>query len=54
MVVLQLSVSIDLPGGDGTLQGAKEAAQARHGLTKAMREKRRSKIKEDNFLREMS
>lgn len=45
--------SVDLPGGDGTLQGAKEAGQARIELTKAMREKRRSKIKEDNFLREM-
>ncbi|KAF2172493.1 hypothetical protein M409DRAFT_17727 [Zasmidium cellare ATCC 36951] len=45
--------SVDLPGGDGTLQGAKEAGLARSELTKAMREKRRSKIKEDNFLREM-
>lgn len=46
--------TIDLPGGDGSLQGAKEAARARHDLTKAMREKRRHKIKEDNFLKEMS
>lgn len=45
--------SIDLPSGDGTLQGAREAGEARQELTKAMREKRRSKIKEDNFLRAM-
>ncbi|KAI5369577.1 Putative ribosomal protein L37 [Septoria linicola] len=46
--------TIDLPGGDGTLQGNKQAYRAQDDLTKAMREKRRSKIKEDNFLREMS
>ncbi|PIB00627.1 hypothetical protein CB0940_01741 [Cercospora beticola] len=46
--------SIDLPGADGTLEGNKEAYRAQEELTKAMREKRRSKIKEDNFLREMS
>ena len=45
--------SIDLPSGDGTVQGAVEAATARSDLTKAMRAKRRSKIKEDNFLRTM-
>ncbi|KAF2210831.1 hypothetical protein CERZMDRAFT_44371 [Cercospora zeae-maydis SCOH1-5] len=46
--------SIDLPGGDGTLEGNKQAYRAQEELTKAMRDKRRSKIKEDNFLREMS
>jgi len=46
--------SIDLPSGDGTLQGAREAGEARQELTKAMRDKRRSKIKEDNFLKGMS
>lgn len=45
--------SIDLPGGDGTIEGNKVAYQAQEELTRAMREKRRSKIKEDNFLREM-
>jgi len=45
--------SIDLPSGDGTLQGAIEAGEARQGLTKAMRDKRRSKIKEANFLKAM-
>ncbi|EMF16311.1 Ribosomal_L37-domain-containing protein [Sphaerulina musiva SO2202] len=45
--------SIDLPGADGTIEGNKVAYQAQEELTRAMREKRRSKIKEDNFLREM-
>lgn len=46
--------SVDLPGGeDGSLQGSKEAGAAREGLTKAMRDKRRKAIKEDNFLRAM-
>jgi large subunit ribosomal protein L54 len=45
--------TIDLPGGDGSAQGATEALEARAELTKAMRDKRRSKIKEDNFLKEM-
>jgi len=45
--------SIDLPSGDGTAQGAIEAAKARNDLTKAMRERRRSAIKENNFLRTM-
>lgn len=45
--------SVDLPRGDGTLSGAAEAAQARRDLTKAMRAKRRAKIKEDNFLKGM-
>lgn len=43
----------DLPGGDGTLQGNMEAGDAREKLTRAMRQNRRSKIKEDNFLRKM-
>ena len=45
--------SIDLPSGDGTLQGARQAGEARGELTKSMREKRRAKIKEDNFLKAM-
>jgi large subunit ribosomal protein L54 len=45
--------SVDLPGGDGSLEGAKQAGEARGGLTKAMRDKRRKGIKEDNFLRAM-
>ncbi|EME88014.1 uncharacterized protein MYCFIDRAFT_125120 [Pseudocercospora fijiensis CIRAD86] len=45
--------SIDLPFGDGTVQGSLRASEARDELTRAMRQKRRSKIKEDNFLREM-
>jgi large subunit ribosomal protein L54 len=45
--------SVDLPGGAGSLEAAKEAGQARSGLTKAMRDKRRKMIKEDNFLRAM-
>lgn len=45
--------SIDLPGGDGTLEGAKEAGEARGDLTKSMRDMRRKKIKEQNFLRAM-
>ncbi|KAF2773321.1 hypothetical protein EJ03DRAFT_341107 [Teratosphaeria nubilosa] len=45
--------SIDLPAGDSTLEGALEAGEARHELTKAMRDQRRKKIKEDNYLRGM-
>jgi large subunit ribosomal protein L54 len=45
--------SIDLPTGDGTPAGAIEAVKARKELTKAMREKRRSGIKEANFLKTM-
>jgi large subunit ribosomal protein L54 len=45
--------TIDLPSGDGTIQGAVKAAEAREELTKAMRDKRRGSIKEDNFLRTM-
>ena len=45
--------SIDLPSGDGTLEGAIEAEEARAELTKAMRGNRRAKIKEGNFLKTM-
>lgn len=45
--------SVDLPGGDGSVEGAMKAGEARSGLTKAMRDKRRKAIKEDNFLRAM-
>jgi large subunit ribosomal protein L54 len=45
--------TIDLPAGDGSLQGAVQAADAREELTKAMRNKRRATIKEANFLKAM-
>ncbi|KAH7076448.1 mitochondrial ribosomal protein L37-domain-containing protein [Paraphoma chrysanthemicola] len=45
--------TIDLPAGDGSLQGAVKAADAREELTKAMRDKRRASIKEANFLKAM-
>ncbi|KAG9527210.1 hypothetical protein E4T50_00770 [Aureobasidium sp. EXF-12298] len=45
--------TIDLPAGDGTLQGAIDAMEARDALTKAMRKNRRAKIKEANFLKAM-
>ncbi|KAF2467573.1 uncharacterized protein BDR25DRAFT_292068 [Lindgomyces ingoldianus] len=45
--------TVDLPSGDGTLQGAVQAAKAREELTKAMRVKRRGAIKESNFLKAM-
>ena len=45
--------TIDLPAGDGTLEGAVKAASAREDLTKAMRNKRRATIKEANFLKAM-
>jgi large subunit ribosomal protein L54 len=45
--------TIDLPTGDGGLEGAVQAAGAREELTKAMRDKRRAGIKEANFLKTM-
>lgn len=45
--------TIDLPAGDGSLDGAVQAAGARGELTKAMRDKRRANIKEANFLKAM-
>lgn len=45
--------SVDLLKGDGTVAGNRQANEARHELTKAMRDHRRSKIKEANFLKEM-
>jgi large subunit ribosomal protein L54 len=45
--------TIDLPVGDGSLETAVRAAQARGELTKAMRERRRAGIKEANFLKAM-
>ncbi|EMC93374.1 hypothetical protein BAUCODRAFT_238697 [Baudoinia panamericana UAMH 10762] len=45
--------TVDLPTGDGTLEGARSAEEARGELTAALRGKRRSKIKEDNYLRSM-
>lgn len=45
--------TIDLPAGNGSLEGALRAAGARGELTKAMRDKRRAGIKEANFLRTM-
>ncbi|KAF2132929.1 hypothetical protein P153DRAFT_364183 [Dothidotthia symphoricarpi CBS 119687] len=46
--------TVDLPTGDGSLQGAVQAGEARDELTKAMRDKRRATIKEANFLKAMS
>ena len=46
--------SIDLPTGDGTVQGAVDAMKAREDLRKAMRVKRRTTIKEGNFLKSMA
>ncbi|KAF9736292.1 hypothetical protein PMIN06_008273 [Paraphaeosphaeria minitans] len=45
--------TIDLPAGDGTVDGAVKAGEARGELTKAMRDKRRAAIKERNFLKAM-
>lgn len=45
--------TIDLPAGDGSLDGNVQAAGARGELTKAMRTKRRGAIKEANFLKAM-
>jgi len=46
--------SIDLPAGDGTVQGAVDAVKAREDLRKAMRVERRTTIKEGNFLKSMA
>ncbi|KAK5105809.1 hypothetical protein LTR62_002132 [Meristemomyces frigidus] len=43
----------DLPAGDGTVEGAMAAGEAREELNSSMRGMRRRKIKEDNFLRSM-
>jgi len=45
--------TIDLPGGDGSKEGALGAAKARQDLTAAMRKSRRHGIKEGNFLKGM-
>lgn len=45
--------TIDLPAGDGTVEGAVKANEAREELNKAMRDKRRAQIKEKNFLKAM-
>ncbi|KAF2634341.1 hypothetical protein P280DRAFT_278232 [Massarina eburnea CBS 473.64] len=45
--------TLDLPASDGTLDGSVKASDARDGLTKAMRGKRRADIKEKNFLKAM-
>ncbi|KAK7520061.1 mitochondrial 54S ribosomal protein mL54 [Phyllosticta citriasiana] len=45
--------TIDLPTGDGSVEGNLEAEKARVELKKAMRQKRRATIKEANFLRTM-
>lgn len=45
--------SIDLPAGDGSLNGAVEAARAREEVRGAMRVGRRKGIKEANFLKGM-
>ena len=45
--------SIDLPTGDKTEAGVKQAMDTSKELTKALRAKRRAAIKEANFLRTM-
>ena len=45
--------TVDLPAGDGTVEGAIDAAGARESLTKSLRRNRRSGIKEANFLKAM-
>lgn len=45
--------TIDLPAGDGSVEGAVDALQARDELTEAMRRARRKSIKETNFLKTM-
>ncbi|GAB7357270.1 hypothetical protein MBLNU459_g8242t1 [Dothideomycetes sp. NU459] len=45
--------TIDLPRGDGSLEGALDAAQSRAALTKSLRQNRRANIKEANFLKAM-
>lgn len=42
--------TVDLESGDGSVEGAQRAMEARGELTKAMRKKRRADIKERNFL----
>ncbi|KAF2459959.1 mitochondrial ribosomal protein L37-domain-containing protein [Lineolata rhizophorae] len=45
--------TIDLPAGDGSVEGAILAGEVRDGLTKGMRVKRRGDIKEKNYLKAM-
>jgi large subunit ribosomal protein L54 len=45
--------TIDLPLGDGTEAGVREAFTASRELTKALRAKRRAAIRESNFLKTM-
>ena len=45
--------SIDLLAGDGSIEGALEAAKVREELTGAMRRARRKGIKEANYLNTM-
>ena len=45
--------SVDLPAGDGTAKGNLGAGEARQELTASMRQQRRAKIKEGNFLKAM-
>jgi large subunit ribosomal protein L54 len=45
--------TVDLPAGDGTVEGNLRAAEERERLTKALRDKRRKAIKEGNFLKAM-
>ena len=45
--------TIDLPGGDGSVEGAIGALNAREELNGAMRKARRKSIKEANFLKGM-
>lgn len=45
--------SVDLPAGDGTVEGAVRAEEGRRDVTRALRGVRRRGIKEGNFLRGM-
>ena len=45
--------TVDLPAGDGTVEGSIQAGESRQELTSAMRKARRKDIKESNFLKGM-
>ncbi|KAI9719550.1 MAG: hypothetical protein M1828_006179 [Chrysothrix sp. TS-e1954] len=45
--------SVDLPAGEGSEEAVLAAQEARMELTKSLRQKRRSEIKESNFLKAM-
>jgi large subunit ribosomal protein L54 len=45
--------SIDLPSGDGTIEGSIKAEESRREVNKVMRKERRGGIREANFLKGM-